>query len=393
MKRLLFLFIALCGAATLYGQPKARIIQSPYIQQATSDGFTVVWTTDSDAAAWVEVAPNDGTHFYATERPKYFQSQMGRRLIGRHHAVRVEGLQPGITYRYRVMQQAFARDPKKGKLIPGDSGGSDVYRGTPYLATTLDPSKKQVEFWMVNDIHGNDSLMNILLDGARKGGADFICLNGDMTSTIDSEEQLTKGYLSSMSKISTTTGLPFFFVRGNHEGRGLLSAEYLDLFPTSTGEPYYAFREGPAFFVCLDGGEDKPDSDIAYQGLGVSDAYRAKQAAWLREVVKSEAFRSAPVRIVFLHVPPGNTKGWHGEEEVRRLLIPLLNEGGVDLMLCGHYHGYSYTTDKSRGTDFPILINSNKDKVVVNADAKSITAQVVNTSGKVIHEHKINIKR
>lgn len=46
--------------------------------------------------------------------------------------------------------------------------------------------------------------------------------------------------------------------RGNHENRGAYAQHWLDYFPTPTGETYYTFRRGPAFFIVLDGCEDKP---------------------------------------------------------------------------------------------------------------------------------------
>ena len=35
-----------------------------------------------------------------------------------------------------------------------------------------------------------------------------------------------------------------------------------------------------------------------------ADAYREQQAQWLRGVVAGEEFRSAPYRIVLIHMPP-----------------------------------------------------------------------------------------
>ena len=92
MKRFLFLCAASLLAAAACGQPSVRIAHGPYLQQVSEDGFTVVWTTTVDAAAWVEVAPDDGTHFYAEERPKYYDTHIGKRRTGQLHRVRVGGL-------------------------------------------------------------------------------------------------------------------------------------------------------------------------------------------------------------------------------------------------------------------------------------------------------------
>ena len=101
MKNTLFLlicFLASLPASPAFSQPSARIAGGPYLQNVTENGFTVIWTTTTDAAAWVETAPDDGTHFYAVERPKYYDSHLGRRRLGKLHRVRVGGL---ITHRQR----------------------------------------------------------------------------------------------------------------------------------------------------------------------------------------------------------------------------------------------------------------------------------------------------
>lgn len=390
MKRLLTLLGALLFSGIAFGQPSVRIAHGPYLQQVTDDGFTVVWTTTMDAASWVEVAPDDGSHFYAAERPKYYDSHIGKRRIGRLHRVRVEGLEPGTTYRYRIMQQGVLCEEGNKRVILGEGYGSDILKHKPYTATTLDESKDKTEFWVVNDIHARDSVFRLLLKGVEKAKPDFVCFNGDMLSSMESERQLFDGYLNSAAELLTPAGVPIVAARGNHENRGSFSSKFLDYFPTSTGEVYYAFRQGPVCFLVLDCGEDKPDSDIRYYGMSTTDAYREQEVRWLQQVVQSEEYRSAPVHIVILHMIPGGKGSWHGEQELRRLFVPILNEASVDVMLCGHYHRYAYIDDGSRGTKFPILVNSNNDKLVVKADRKGIDIDVVNTRGESIKRHRID---
>lgn len=107
MKRLLYFFLAALLFAlpmTAAAQPSVHVVSGPYLQAVGEREFTVVWTTNIDAVSWVEIAPDDGTHFYNTERPKYYQVLNGRRPIGKLHVVTVSGLEPATTYRYRVMQ-------------------------------------------------------------------------------------------------------------------------------------------------------------------------------------------------------------------------------------------------------------------------------------------------
>ena len=156
MKRLISILVALSAWGIAIGQPSVRIAHGPYLQQVTDDGFTVVWTTTINAASWVEVAPDDGSHFYAAERPKYYDSHIGKRRIGRLHRVRVEGLAPGTTYRYRIMQQGVLCDEGNKRVVLGEGYESDILKHKPYTATTLDEKKDQTEFWVVNDIQAVD---------------------------------------------------------------------------------------------------------------------------------------------------------------------------------------------------------------------------------------------
>ena len=61
MKKLLAILL-LFSAATARG---IETETGPYLQAVGEHEFTVVWTTDADAVAWVEVAPDDGSDFYA----------------------------------------------------------------------------------------------------------------------------------------------------------------------------------------------------------------------------------------------------------------------------------------------------------------------------------------
>ena len=390
MKQMTLLLTALLTTAAALAQPRIRIEHGPYLQNVTEEGFTVVWNSTADAAGWVELAPDDGSHFYAAERPKFYDSHLGRQRIGRMHSVRISGLQPGTTYRYRIMQRGVVLNEGNKRVILDEGFGNDILKHKPYTVTTLAPEQERVDFWVVNDIHSQDSVFRRLIRTAPEEKPDFLCLNGDLATQIETGQTLWDACLASASEILTPAGIPLVPVRGNHENRGVCSGCWSDFFPTPTGETYYTFRRGPAFFLVLDGCEDKPDSDIRYYGLSTTDAYREQEARWLKGVVESEEYRSAPLHIVVLHMIPGGKSSWHGEQELRRLLVPILNEASVDIMLCGHYHRYQWIDDGSRGTNFPILVNSNRDKLVVKADRRGIDIDVVNTGGEVIKRHRID---
>ena len=45
-------------------QEQIKISHGPYLQAMTDSGVSIVWTTNKPATAWVELAPDDGSHFY-----------------------------------------------------------------------------------------------------------------------------------------------------------------------------------------------------------------------------------------------------------------------------------------------------------------------------------------
>ena len=142
----------------------------------------------------------------------------------------------------------------------------------------------------------------------------------------------------------------------------------------------------------LDCGEDKPDSDVEYYGLADYDAYRIEECEWLKKAVQSEEFRSASARVVLLHVPP-TTGTWHGNVHLNELFMPVLNEAGVDLMLCGHEHRCSVHPAGERGARFPIVINDNKSYARCDVSDGLIRVQIVGPKGKVAHTHEFPLNR
>ena len=392
MKRLCFslMLTLLAVVAFAADPPRVKTKCGPWVVGVTETEMTVVWTSTDRCMGWVEVAPDDGTSFYAEERPRYDEDFMGRHVVSAVHHVRITGLKPGTSYRYRIYQQGVD-DSGHNPVPSGYISASNVYSQKPYAIRTMDAEKEDCTFTMVNDIHGRDSMMLALTKGLKEQKPDFVVFNGDMVSFMGSVEDIETGFMTRATE-TFATDVPLVYVRGNHETRGPGFSEYLNLFPTPTNTPYFTFRQGPVAFVVLDSGEDKPDSDIEYGGTAAYDAYREQMAEWLKEAVKSEEFRSAPVKIALLHFPFDKGVGWYGNNELKRLLLPTLNEAGIDVMLCGHTHSYSYRDVGSVDNNFPILVNSNNDKVNVRATKSQIDMEVVDATGKVLHRHTVKVE-
>lgn len=391
--RKVFLIAAVLASMTVANAQKnsrAKVLCGPYIQKMTTTGFTVTWTTDVDAVAWVEVAPDDGTHFYSREREKFYDRRgHGVLPIGRIHHIEVDGLQPGTNYRYRIMSKGVVSFEGPGNIKYLRTSGSDVYRGKPYMTTTFKESYDTLRFNIYNDIHGADSLLNVLLQGTGNN-PDLVFTNGDMTSYIADHKVIPDMYLTTIAR-NLEGRVPLFSSRGNHECRGRDAVKWSDYFMTPTGEPYYSFCVGKYFFIVLDGCEDKPDSDIEYSGIIASEGYMERQEKWLKEVVASEECRNAQVRIAICHMQP-DQKGWEGSRRLCEMIVPHLNEAGIDAMFCGHIH--RWRVDESDGSSsnavFPVICNPNVQRMEVTVTGKDIHIKTINTDGTVTNSHDID---
>ncbi|MCF0172829.1 MAG: metallophosphoesterase [Bacteroidales bacterium] len=345
----------------------AQIISGPYLQNVSETGFTVVWDTKDTTLAWVEIAPDDGTHFYNTEREKIWETNLGRKKVGTHHVIEVSGLEPGSTWRYRALCSEVTAYDGNAKVIYGKTFGTDVYSKTPPAITLPSSKKPSTRFAVCNDIHAaNDKLRGLMADAAGQN-YDFVVFNGDLVSMMKSTEHIRESWLNSAAELFADR-IPLYVARGNHETRGVASTRFMEYFPTSSGQPYYWFRYGPAFFLVLDGGEDKPDNDIEYCNLGLYDEYRTREAEWIADIVESAEWKAAPLHIVFCHIPPANG-GWHADQDIYDKFVPILNNAGVDVMLCGHLHRHDYRPKGScEGIGFPIVVNDMQTLMTVDAD-------------------------
>lgn len=355
-----------------------RIIHGPYLQNVGEREATLVWISDSPSVGWVETAPDDGTHFYARERPKTYDTHIGIKRTGRIHTVRLTGLEPGTRYRYRVCVQEVTAH-KGNRVTYGDMAATDVYGREPLAFRTNDSTKPTVAFAMVNDIHGQNDLLGQLIGQCDMDATDLVLFNGDMVSAFNNEEQVFGGFMDRAVKLFAST-VPAYYCRGNHETRGALAPAFKDYFNPSSEELFYMFRQGPVCFVVLDCGEDKPDSDIEYYGITAYDDYRTRQAKWLREALHSDLYRQAPFKVIVCHMPPFG--GWHGELDIARKFIPLLNEARPDVYLSAHLHEYIRHAAGEDGVAFPLIVNSNHTLLKGEADSHRLTLRVSGPDGK-----------
>lgn len=375
---LFFLFLLLTTLPA-FSQDDIQITHAPYLQNLGENEVTIVWTVNKPSVGWVELAPDDGTHFYQTERPKFFNAKNGIKQTSTVHAVHLKGLKAGTRYRYRVYSQEVLSHVG-WRVIYGNVAATSVYGKQPLEFQTSDHSRQAVNFAMVNDIHGKSDLLEKLVSHCDLKTTDMFLFNGDMVSIFNSEKEIFEGFMDKATELFASE-IPMYYTRGNHETRGSFATAFQDYFSPKQEHIYYMFRQGPVCFVILDSGEDKPDSDLEYAGITVYDQYRMEQAEWLKGVLESKEYKEAPFKVVVCHIPPFG--GWHGNEEVAEKFMPLLNNAGVDIMLCAHLHRY-IRNDAKEDVRFPIIVNSNNTVLKAEADSRALNIKILDTERKEI---------
>ena len=384
------IYVLLLTVATQVATAQIKILYGPYLQNVKENEATIVWVADKPSIGWVELAPNDGTHYYGEERPKYFDTTNGVKNTSLLHAVKVKALTPGTTYRYRIYSQEVLSH-EGINVIYGRVAASDVYKKNALTFTTCDPNKKETSFVMINDIHGRENIITKLLNNANYKDKDLIIFNGDMVSEFKDEQTIFNGFMKESIDLFASEK-PMYYARGNHETRGEFATSFQKYFSPKEPFLYYLFRQGPVCFRMLDTGEDKPDSDIEYSGITDYDGYRTDQVEWMKELYKNENFKQAKFKVVIAHMPPSaDLNIWHGQKDVLKKFVPILNELGVDLMLCGHLHRNKYE-EPSAGIKFPVLVNSNNSVVSVETNGDQMNLEVLDLDGKVVTKKSYTAK-
>lgn len=379
-KKILIICSLVVFALNGLSQENFKITHGPYLCDMSETGVTIIWKTNNKALAWVEIAPDDGTNFYSSERPKFYDSKYGRiQATTTLHKVRINNLKPGTTYRYAVFSKEVLKWESDARIYYGITVANNAYSRNSLAFTTFSQDDDSVSFLVFNDLHGRSQFMKDVCKNVDFKGIDMVIFNGDMSTTINNEEQLFTDFIDASVELFASR-VPILFTRGNHETRGTYADNLMEYFPMESKTIYHSVNVGNVAFLMLDCGEDKPDSDIEYSGLADFDAYRLAEAEWLKETIKSKKYKDAQVKIAILHVPPmvGN---WHGNIHLRETLLPVLNEATVTGMFSGHTHRYSFNKPEPGKINFPVLVNSNNAVVRCDIVNGKVKATIISADG------------
>lgn len=340
--------------------PPPPFLRSPYVQSGSPVGMHVVWRTEGpiqpvvrygedrvhlpsrarDADTVLRISPLPENRPATEQGPRRRRSRSREPLLLHsapagtfQYETRLRDLKPATTYYYAVYDG-------DRRLTPDDG----TYRFTTHPSQgTTGP----VRFWVIGDGGTGREPQNAVHEAMlhtverEHHPLDFLLHVGDMAYGIGRDMEFQSRFFESYEPtLRNTVCWP---AMGNHEGRTSSGrtgiGPYYDAYvvPTraeagglaSGTEAYYSFDYANIHFICLDSHDlDRRPGEPMARWLK-ADLERTR-ADWL---------------IAFWHHPP-YTKGSHDSDkerdltEMRQHIMPIIEQGGVDLVLTGHSHVY-----------------------------------------------------
>ena len=290
--------------------PPAGLRRGPYLQIGTPTSIIVKWRTD--------VASNSRVRFGTNEANLNDVADDSTLVID--HEVKLTNLKPDTRYWYDI----------------GSAEGT-LASGPDYSFVTAPAHPKPTRIWAIGD------------SGTASGGAQMVAtayqaftgsrytdlwlMLGDNAYGAGTDSEYQRAVFDFYPRMLRQTVL--WPTLGNHDG----SSDYYDIFtlPTqgeagglpSGSEHYYSFEYGNIHFICL---------DAAYSPRGQAEA----MCTWLRADLENHTNEWL---IAFWHQPPYSHGSHNSDVEIdlvqmRENAVPILEQYGVDLVLCGHSHCY-----------------------------------------------------
>jgi 3',5'-cyclic AMP phosphodiesterase CpdA len=310
----------LCLFTPLLPAQEPQLRRGPYLQQASPAAITVCWRTDFSVVGRVR---------YGTA-PDALTGMVEESAAAVDHRVRLTGLSPATRYYYRIEAGASVL-----------AGGSSCFFTTPPVEGAADA----LRFWVLGDSGTQTTGQRLVRDAFApvhtQRPADLWLMLGD-NAYYNGTDALFQGAVFNMYPDYLRT-LPLWSCLGNHEtyaglnGNGQFAYEDIFVFPAagesggvaSGTERYYSFNWGRVHFISLD-------------SMTASRAADGAMAQWLTLDLQANVL---PWVVAFWHHPP-YSKGTHNSDieieliEMRQNILPILENHGVDLVLCGHSHNY-----------------------------------------------------
>ena len=235
------------------------------------------------------------------------------------HEVKLEGLQTGATYYYKLGNDAY--------------GWTDTYAFTTAGADSF-------RFMAITDIQGSveqnyvDSQKNLEIALKQFGDPQDLAFIASMGDNVDNGKSILQYTWWLDDQRSVWANNTLVTLAGNHEKKGASLSNAVAVPDNATVQDtgfYYSYDYNYAHFIVLDTNDLSAENNLS-----------AKQIDWLKADLEKN--KEAKWTLVMLHKGP-YTAGSHAFDDdviaLRKQLTPIFAENGVDLVLQGHDHTYS----------------------------------------------------
>ncbi|WP_435051470.1 endonuclease/exonuclease/phosphatase family protein [Bacteroides acidifaciens] len=346
----------------------------PYLQNPVGNGITVMWETTVPAYCWVEY----GTDTTQLKRARTIVD--GQVVCNNYlHKIRIDGLQPGQKYYYRVCSQEMLLYQAYKKVF-GNTAQSAFSEFT--LPATDTDSFTAVVF---NDLHQHTQTFRALCKQIQNVDYDFVVFNGDCVDDPVDHNQATT-FISELTEGVHGDRIPTFFMRGNHEIRNAYSIGLRDHYDYVGDKTYGSFNWGDTRIVMLDCGEDKLDSHWVYYGLNDFTQLRNEQVDFLKKELSAKEFKKAKKRVLIHHIP---LYGNDGVNLCADLWTNLLEKAPFNVSLNAHTHKYAFHPKGELGNNYPVVIGGgykmdSATVMILEKKKDKLRIKVLNVEGKVL---------
>ena len=346
----------------------------PYLQNPVGNGITVMWETTVPAYCWVEY----GTDTTQLKRARTIVD--GQVVCNNYlHKIRIDGLQPGQKYYYRVCSQEMLLYQAYKKVF-GNTAQSSFSEFT--LPTTDTDSFTAVVF---NDLHQHTQTFRALCKQIQNVDYDFVVFNGDCVDDPVDHNQAT-AFISELTEGVHGDRIPTFFMRGNHEIRNAYSIGLRDHYDYVGDKTYGSFNWGDTRIVMLDCGEDKLDSHWVYYGLNDFTQLRNEQVDFLKKELSANEFKKAKKRILIHHIP---LYGNDGVNLCADLWTNLLEKAPFNVSLNAHTHKYAFHPKGELGNNYPVVIGGGYKMdgatvMILEKKKNDLKIKVLNVKGEIL---------
>lgn len=346
----------------------------PYLQNPVGEGITVMWETTVPSNCWVEYG-TDTTQLKRARTIVDGQVVCNNKL----HKIRINGLQPGQKYFYRVCSQEMLLYQAYKKVF-GNTAQSAFSEFT--LPTTDTSTFTAVVF---NDLHQHTNTFRALCKQIQDVKYDFVVFNGDCVDDPVNQKQATT-FISELTEGVGGNRIPTFFMRGNHEIRNAYSIGLRDHFDYVGDKTYGSFNWGDTRVVMLDCGEDKVDSHPVYYDLNDFTQLRNEQVDFMKKEFSTKEFKKAKKRILLHHIP---LYGNDGKNLCADLWTQLLEKAPFNVSLNAHTHQYVYHPKGELGNHYPTIIGGGYQMdsatvMILEKKKEELRIRVLNTKGETL---------